>query len=201
MTHENRNLILAVALSMAVLFGWQLLIIQPEMEKEQAQQALLKEEQAAQQGPESSIDVGTPRVNAIGNAANAAPSFGTQDTVSDDIGKRITIDAPLVQGSFSLQGVRIDDIILTGYREKLDQTSENIHFLKKTNSQAPFFAEFGWASSDVNQPMPDEKTLWTADRDLLSPSSPVRLQWNNKSGLIFTRKISINDDYLITYAD
>ena len=44
MTPENRNLILAVALSMAVLFGWQLLVIQPELEKEQAQQALRSEE-------------------------------------------------------------------------------------------------------------------------------------------------------------
>jgi YidC/Oxa1 family membrane protein insertase len=41
MTPENRNLILAVALSMAVLFGWQILVIQPELEKEQAQQALI----------------------------------------------------------------------------------------------------------------------------------------------------------------
>ena len=41
MTPENRNLILAVALSMAVLFGWQLMVIQPEMEKEKAQQGLL----------------------------------------------------------------------------------------------------------------------------------------------------------------
>jgi len=90
-----------------------------------------------------------------------------------DTAKRITIDAPLVQGSFSLQGARIDDIILTGYRETLDDESDNIHFLKKTSSQAPFFAEFGWASSDADQPMPSAQTLWAADRDLLSPSSPV----------------------------
>ena len=97
-----------------------------------------------------------------------------------DTAKRITIDAPLVQGSFSLQGARIDDIILTGYRETLDDESDNIHFLKKTSSQAPFFAEFGWASSDADQPMPSAQTLWAADRDLLSPSSPVTLalgQW------------------------
>ena len=47
MTPENRNLILAVALSMVVLFGWQLMVIQPEMEREQAKQALLAEQQAA----------------------------------------------------------------------------------------------------------------------------------------------------------
>ena len=45
MTPENRNLILAVALSMVVLFGWQLLVIQPELEREQARQAELVENQ------------------------------------------------------------------------------------------------------------------------------------------------------------
>ena len=62
MTPENRNLILAVALSMIVLFGWQLMVIQPEMEKEQAQQALLAEKQAAKKNLDSTQDVGTPMV-------------------------------------------------------------------------------------------------------------------------------------------
>ena len=38
MNSDNRNLLLAVALSMAVLFGWQILVVGPEMEKEAVQQ-------------------------------------------------------------------------------------------------------------------------------------------------------------------
>ena len=199
MTPENRNLILAVALSMAVLFGWQILVIQPELEKEQAQKALIVEQQAATAKTQN-VD-GTPAIASSGEVINLTPGVAEQGVATADTAKRITIDAPLVQGSFSLQGARIDDIILTGYRETLDAKSDNIHFLKKTSSQAPFFAEFGWASSDADQPMPSAQTLWAADRDLLSPSSPVTLRWNNGKGLVFTRKISINDDYLITYDD
>ena len=199
MTPENRNLILAVALSMAVLFGWQILVIQPELEKEQAQQALIVEQQAAIAKTQT-VD-GTPAIASSVEAINVTPGVAEQGVATADTVKRITIDAPLVQGSFSLQGARIDDIILTGYRETLDAKSENIHFLKKTSSQAPFFAEFGWASSDADQPMPSAQTLWTADRDLLSPSSPVTLRWDNGQGLVFTRKVSINNDYLITYDD
>ncbi|MDA8536778.1 membrane protein insertase YidC [Alphaproteobacteria bacterium] len=199
MTPENRNLILAVALSMAVLFGWQILVIQPELEKEQAQQALIAEQQAAT-AKTLNVD-GTPAIASTGDVTNLTPGVAGQDVATTDTAKRITIDAPLVQGSFSLQGARIDDIILTGYRETLDDASDNIHFLKKTSSQAPFFAEFGWASSDADQPMPSAQTLWAADRDLLSPSSPVTLRWDNGKGLVFTRKISINNDYLITYDD
>ena len=47
MKPENRNLIVAVLLSMSVLFGWQMIVAQPEMEREQARLALLAEQQAA----------------------------------------------------------------------------------------------------------------------------------------------------------
>ena len=55
--------------------------------------------------------------------------------------------------------------------------------------------------ADDSLPMPSAKTLWQTDRTLLSPSSPVTLRWDNGKGLTFVRKISINDDYLITYND
>ena len=200
MTPENRNLILAVALSMIVLFGWQLMVIQPEIDEEQAKQALLIEQQAAKKSLDSAQNFGTPMVVASSGAQNTTGANGQND-MSADTAKRITIDAPLVQGSFSLQGARIDDIVLTGYRETLDTASANISFLKKTSSQSSFFAEFGWASADASQPMPNAQTLWESNSDLLSPSSPVSLRWDNGKGLIFTRKISINDDYLITYDD
>ena len=199
MTPENRNLILAVALSMAVLFGWQILVIQPKLENEQAQQALIVEQQVVSAKTQN-VD-GTPAIAGTDDAANMTPGVAGQDVVTANNAKRVTIDAPLVQGSFSLQGARIDDVILTSYRETLNAESDNIHFLKKTGSQAPFFAEFGWASSDADQPMPSAQTLWAADRDLLSPSSPVTLRWDNGKGLVFTRKISINDDYLIMFDD
>ena len=201
MKPENRNLIVAVLLSMSVLFGWQMIVAQPEMEREQARLALLAEQQAAD-------NAATPNAGSVNAGSAGTPSPGIVTTgktsaapVKVDTAKRIIIDAPLVQGSFSLRGARIDDIVLTGYRETLEADSPNIQFLQKTGSKTPFFAEFGWSSSDANQPMPTAETLWKADRSLLSPSSPVILRWDNGKGLTFTRRISINDDYLITYED
>ena len=60
MNSDNRNLLLAVALSMAVLFGWQILVVGPEMEKEAAQQQLLAEQQEEQ----PAADIGTPQATA-----------------------------------------------------------------------------------------------------------------------------------------
>ena len=161
MNSDNRNLLLAVALSMAVLFGWQILVVGPEMEKEAAQQQLLAEQQEEQ----PAADSGTPQATAAADqpVTGAMPTTtGDKATAIADTAKRIVIDAPLVSGSFSLQGARIDDVVLTDYRETQEAASENIHFLKKISSNNPFFAEFGWAVSDTQQPMPGADTLWTA---------------------------------------
>ncbi|MGB2461653.1 MAG: membrane protein insertase YidC, partial [Candidatus Puniceispirillaceae bacterium] len=192
--------LLAVALSMAVLFGWQILVVGPEMEKEAAQQQLLAEQQEEQ----PAADSGTPQATAAADqpGTGAMPTTtGDTATAIADTAKRIVIDAPLVSGSFSLQGARIDDVVLTDYRETQEAASKNIHFLKKISSNNPFFAEFGWAVSDTQQPMPGLDTLWTASGDVLSPAKPVTLTWDNDNGLVFTRTIAINDDYIITFDD
>ena len=140
--------------------------------------------------PSASAASGTPAI-----ITNTAPAKAV------DTAKRIVIDAPLVRGSFSVRGARLDDVILTSYNETLDENSENIHFLKKISSDTPFFAEFGWSSSDSGQAMPSADSLWSADRDALSPAAPVTLTWDNGQGLRFTRRISINDDYLFVFED
>ena len=197
MTPENRNLIMAVALSMIVLLGWQIFVIQPEMEKEAAEQERIGAQMA--QSATTANDTGQPSAS----AASGTPAIitNTAPAKAVDTAKRIVIDAPLVRGSFSVRGARLDDVILTSYNETLDENSENIHFLKKISSDTPFFAEFGWSSSDSGQAMPSADSLWSADRDALSPAAPVTLTWDNGQGLRFTRRISINDDYLFVFED
>ena len=197
MTPENRNLIMAVALSMIVLLGWQIFVIQPEMEKEAAKQERIAAEMA--QSAATANDSGQPSASAT--SGTPAIINNTAPAKAVDTAKRIVIDAPLVRGSFSVRGARLDDVILTSYNETLDENSENIHFLKKTSSNTPFFAEFGWSSSDSGQTMPSADSLWSADRDVLSPATPVTLTWDNGQGLQFTRRISINDDYLFVFED
>ena len=46
MNPENRNMILAITLSMAVLFGWQMFVVGPELEKEAAMQQAIAEQEA-----------------------------------------------------------------------------------------------------------------------------------------------------------
>ena len=195
MTPENRNLILAVSLSMIVLLGWQMFVIQPELEKEAAEQQRIATELAKTDTKSDNSISQSPTVD--------TPTPGGEPAVSKtpEPAKRVRIEAPLIRGSFSLLGARLDDVILTGYNETLDENSENIHFLRKTSSKTPFFVEFGWSSADNTLKLPNAESLWTADKDVLSPSSPVTLTWANDQGLQFFRRISVNEDYLFVIED
>ena len=134
MTPENRNLIMAVALSMVVLLGWQILVIQPEMEREAVEQERIAAEMA--KSGAASQTAGQPSVS----TANGNPTVGESASPprAGQIAKRVVIDAPLVRGSFSVRGARLDDVILTGYKETLDDDSDNIHFCKKPTLRGRF---------------------------------------------------------------
>ena len=196
MNPENRNMILAITLSMAVLFGWQVFVVGPELEKEAARQEAIAAQQAAEAAAEAAQ--ATPQAD-TGGAAPA--TIGVTESRPADTAPRVIIDAPLVSGSLSLAGARIDDVMLRGYRETQSENSPFIQFLQKTSSDRPYFAEFGWAVADSDQPMPTAESLWSADRMTLAPNSPLSLSWDNGRGLTFRRTLSINDDYLITVDD
>ena len=198
MNPENRNMILAISLSMAVLFGWQVFVVGPELEKEAALQQAIAEQEAA----DAANDAPQVDPDAIAAAAGSASGEITVSEAAPQVSApRIIIDAPLVSGSISLAGLRIDDIMLKAYQETQDPGSANIQFLLKTDSETPFFAEFGWAAAEATQPMPKADTLWTASAMVLSPGAPVTLSWDNGNGLTFRRSLAINDDYMITVED
>ena len=201
MNPENRNMILAITLSMAVLFGWQMFVVGPELEKEAAMQQAIAEQEAATAA--ASGDAPQVDPDAVAGSAGAATTgqLSASEAAPAVEAPRLVIDAPLVSGSISLAGLRVDDIMLKAYQETQDPDSENIQFLLKTSTAAPFFAEFGWASADAAQPMPKSDSVWTASSMVLSPGSPVTLTWENGNGLTFRRQLSINDDYMITVDD
>ena len=187
MAPETRNLIAAMSLSLAILIGWQLYVVEPEM---QADKAAYEAQQAQ------------PETTGQRPQANVAAAQGTSAPVSQDTGIRIQIDAPQLSGSFSTMGGRIDDVILKGYFETQQDDANLIHLFKRFDSDTPYFAEFGWvASGNTTITLPDEQTVWQADRQTLTPDGPVTLTYDNGDGLVFSRRFAINEDYLITVTD
>ncbi|CAI8377497.1 MAG: Membrane protein insertase YidC [Alphaproteobacteria bacterium UBA4588] len=198
MTPETKNLIAAMSLSLAILIGWQLYFVEPQLEAERAA-AQLAAQQVAEQQPVRSGGLnadGTPR---LASDAAEAPETDNQDI---DKGTRLVIDGPLIAGSISTMGARLDDIVLTSYFETQEEGSPPIKLLLPFDSEQPYFAEFGWVAdgtSDIALPQAD--TIWTAASSTATPSSPLVLKWDNGDGFIFQREIRIGQDYMITVTD
>ena len=179
MNPDTRNLIAAICLSMSVLIGYQILFGEP------AQQNVKKEQQLVDKNNEPSIEL--PKDN------NTSLTEVTKKTRNID---RINIVNDELQGSISLLGARIDDLVLKNYRKTLDPESDQIRFLKKIDEREPFFIQLGWSSPNKNK-VPNGNTVWKGSKSSLDPNNPVTLTWNNGEGLNFSQIISIDDNYMI----
>jgi len=179
MNPDTRNLIAAICLSMSVLIGYQILFGEP------TQQNVKKEQQLVDKNNEPSIEL--PKDN------NTSLTEVTKKTRNID---RINIINDELQGSISLLGARIDDLVLKNYRKTLDPESDQIRFLKKIDEREPFFIQFGWSSPNKNK-VPNGNTVWKGSKSSLDPNNPVTLTWNNGEGLKFSQIISIDDNYMI----
>ena len=179
MNPDTRNLIAAICLSMSVLIGYQILFGEP------TQQNVKKEQQLVDKNNEPSIEL--PKDN------NTSLTEVTKKTRNID---RINIVNDELEGSISLLGARIDDLVLKNYRKTLDPESDQIRFLKKIDEREPFFIQFGWSSPNKNK-VPNGNTVWKGSKSSLEPNNPVTLSWNNGEGLKFSQIISIDDNYMI----
>ena len=179
MNPDTRNLIAAICLSMSVLIGYQILFGEP------TQQNVKKEQQLVDKNNEPSIEL--PKDN------NTSLTEVTKKTRNID---RINIINDELQGSISLLGARIDDLVLKKYRKTLDPESDQIRFLKKIDEREPFFIQFGWSSPNKNK-VPNGNTVWKGSKSSLDPNNPVTLTWKNGEGLKFSQIISIDDNYMI----
>jgi YidC/Oxa1 family membrane protein insertase len=112
----------------------------------------------------------------------------------------VAIDTPAIAGSINLRGGRIDDVALKNYRETVDPKSPIIVLLSPTGTQNPYYAEFGWIGAQAGS-LPNQNTVWTADKTSLTPGSPVTLTWQNEQGLVFRRTIAVDDKFMFTVKD
>lgn len=200
---EKRNLILAVIFSAVFLF-----IIDAVFPPAQPPAP------AAQ--PQPSVPAVSPQAPALPAAQNAEQSFapapnavsGQKNAVSVAITREqavneyrhIAIKTPSLSGSLRLKGARLDNLLLTKYRETLAPDSPYISLLSPVGTAYPFFAEFGWVSTD-GLSLPNSETPWQTDDTELTPEKPLTLTWDNKAGLKFIRQIAVDDNYMFTVSD
>ncbi len=196
---NNRNIILAIVLSMVVLFGWQFFVAGPQMERAQ-QQAQIAAEQA-----QAEAALATPAATTAAGTPGAVAADGTVTYADRDAAiaatSRVTIDTEDLHGSINLTGARLDDLELKQYRETVDPASPIITLLTPAGVPNAYFAEQGWVpAAGASIAVPDGKSVWSVEGDAttLTAATPVTLVWDNGAGLIFRRTFSVDEHYLFT---
>jgi YidC/Oxa1 family membrane protein insertase len=203
MDENNRNFIIAILLSIGVLFAWQTFFL-PEPEQATGTKP------AEQQQQEQQVELGPPQPQGEETKSpgdTPQPESGTSATLTREQAlaqsPRIDIDTPSLKGSIALKGGRIDDLTLKDYRVTVDPTSPQVMLLSPPDGPHAYYAESGFVGgADGDLGLPTADTLWTAaSQGPLTPSSPVILTYDNGKGLQFTRTISIDDKYMFTVDD
>ena len=178
---------IAVVLSMAVLFIWQFIFPPPKAPPKPAQET------------EQKVDPNGTAASSAGAAPGISGGSGQGSTAEP--ARRIKIKTPSIIGSVTLKGARIDDVRLVDYKETTDPNSPDVEVLSPSNTANPYFAEYGWLAPGGAK-VPNGGTVWQAEEGVeLTPETPLVLTWNNGEGLTFKRTISIDNEYMFTIRD
>ncbi|GAA6181326.1 MULTISPECIES: membrane protein insertase YidC [unclassified Shimia] len=188
MDDQNKNLILATALSFGVILVWFYFFPPPEVAQ----------------------DPNAPEVTASSEAptATSSPALSTADASTSAVETSVATDAPRVDiatdrvsGTISLLGGRIDDLKLNDYRETLEDGSPIVTLLSPNGEPNAYYALYGWAPGaglTLDQ-VPGSNTLWSVESgDTLTTTAPVVLAWDNGAGLTFRRTISVDDNFMFS---
>jgi YidC/Oxa1 family membrane protein insertase len=185
MDDQNKNLLLATALSFAVILIWFVLFPPPEPA------AVDPNDPAVASAPVAT----TPSADGTSAPDTAQVAEPAADT------PRIAIETPRVTGSVSLLGGRIDQLALKDYRESQEPGADIVTVLSPIGQPNAYYALYGWAPGMGVAPedVPGANTLWQQESgETLSPGAPVSLIWDNGKGLTFRRQIAIDDNFMFT---
>ena len=181
---DQKRLIIAIAVSIAILLGFQFLLPKAPP-RPPAQETAAALNQPAPEAARRSVDPSFP-----GTEPEAVPQ-------PKDV-PRIPISADRVSGTVSLRGAVLDDLVLRDYHEEVSPTSPLVRILEPQTDPEPNYIQYGWTSDNAGIKLPDDATIWTPSSQALTRQSPLTLTWDNGAGLIFSIKLEVDDFYMFT---
>ena len=190
---ESRNLILAIILSVGVLFIWSFFFEAPEQE-------MLNGE--IESGDVSEVNSNELDMEAIDDIERSLgitenDNIGLDEALSAD--KRVKIETNSIVGSINLKGLRIDDIVLKKYNETQEEFSEKIRVLQPIDTYDGYEVTFGWIKNqDANFETPNAESIWKVSNNntTLTSNNEVEFEWSNTTGQTFVTRIGLDEDYL-----
>lgn len=182
---ESRSILFATILSLLFLLVWEYFISKPQR---------------------------------IGNEADSTPhgieitqeaEFEIQDSISlvDSGGEglienfqnipKLLIEGGSVAGSIDLIGFKINNLGLNKYMQEQNE-SEDVKLFMPSDLGSSYYTEFGFLSSDQDLVLPNSKTLWQSDRDVLHSGQTAILRWVSSQNIEFRIHIALDENYMFT---
>lgn len=201
---EQRNLFLAILLSLLILVGFEYFFSPPPPPQDVQDVTVSQDAGDGGMAPEAPVlesDGGgiTPAPDSL--QPTAAPTEKAGRTREEAISQsgRVRIETPQLAGSLALTGARLDDLTLIKYRETLSAESPAITLLSPPGAPQAYFARHGWSAGSKGVAVPDNKTLWRLSAGkVLSPGNPVTLSWDNGQGLVFAKTFEVDENFMFT---
>jgi len=190
MDNQNKNFILAMALSLGVILIWSILFPPADLPTDPGS----PEAVVTTEGETPDLALTPPTVGGDETEVGA-PVEATAEA------PRIGIDTQALSGSISLTGGRLDDLELRNYFETLEEDSPNVRLLSPVGQSGAYYALYGWTPGGAlgYEDVPGANTEWEVEEgETLTVETPVTLRWDNGAGLIFRRTISVDEDYMFT---
>jgi YidC/Oxa1 family membrane protein insertase len=181
---DNKNVFIAIALSMSVLLFWGAYFQPQEQVDKSSKQQLRNNDEK-----KTSTDI-TPNIN-----QPIEINLVTREQSINSV-KRIKIENDNIIGSISLEGAIIDDVSFKKHKQNL-KDKKNVEFLNPRQSINGYFIETGWTSINNKIKVPSINSKWNViGNNVLTQNKPVILSWKNGDGIVFEKKIELDEKYL-----
>ena len=178
---DNKNVFIAIALSMSVLLFWGAFFETPKT---------VNTRNSSEQIEKKQTNTITPNIN----ETLIVSTISRKDSLNKS--KRIKIENNNIIGSISLKGGLIDDVSFKNYKKNLEN-DQNIEFLNPAQTENGFYVATGWTSVGNKINVHSIHSTWLVKgNNFLKENQPVLLQWDNGEGIVFKKKIELDNKYL-----
>ena len=178
---DNKNVFIAIALSMSVLLFWAAFFETPDQ---------IETKSTSKQTERNQVNTITPNIN----ETQILEKISRNDSINSS--KRIKIENNNIVGSLTLEGGLIDDISFKNHKQNLDN-NKNVEFLNPAATENGFYIETGWTSLGNKIKVPSKKSMWSVKGNpVLNENTAITLQWDNGEGIIFKKQIELDGKYL-----
>ncbi len=180
---DNRNVFVAIALSMSVLLFWGAFFDTPKQQRN-----------VVSQKQERNLNSSTNQITPDINQFKTETTLSRKDAITQN--DRVIIKNDNVEGSISLKGAVIDDLSFIKYKKEL-KNEDKVVFLNPKEIADGYYVETGWSSIGNKVKVPNIETQWSVKGNkLLNQNNSVTLIWNNSEGIIFKKIVSLDDKFL-----